>query len=463
MDISLTILLALAVFGLFVFAISVSRPEFGLAALVFVVYTNLSEVLITQFGLPSVTQPLVALLAGIIVARRVLFQDNIDGWQYLTALLVLYSFLGYLSVFYALDRDLATETLLYYLKNAVIGLVVIFLFQKKAHVSWVIWTIIAAGAIMGSISTYQALTDTYTNIYWGFGNVLYDGGGAYRIEGPIGDPNYYAQIMVTIVPLAIERLLHEKRVFLRFFSGYAVFVVIAAIFYTNSRGGFLALVLVGFLIFIRLPTQRFSGFILLSAVLVISYKYIPQAYLQRVSTLVQVTSNTNSSVRLDDSIMERRNANIIGWTMFMEHPVFGVGAGNFNSNLEAYSRKLGLRNNVTSAHNLYLEVAAERGVVGFFCFMLIIYSTFKALINSRRAFLKKGMSDMVSLCDALTISLISYLVTSVFLHDAQIRYFWLLLGIAWSLPQVVISSYGRLANTSEVRVSKAPYFESYVK
>jgi putative inorganic carbon (HCO3(-)) transporter len=454
MNLDINTLLSLAILGLFLFAVAVSRPELGLSALIIVVYANLSEVLIARFGFPSITQPLIGLLGVVILARRIIFQDNFEGWQQLVVLLGIYTFLGYMSIFYASDQALVVETLVYNLKNAVIGLVIIFLLQKKPHLTWVIWSLLFSGIFMGTISTYQVLTGTYGNAYWGFGQAMDDGGGTYRLEGSIGDANYYAQIMVVLVPIAVERFLHEKKLILRFLAGFGIFVLLATIYYTLSRGGFLALLVVAFLIMIRQPSRHYTGFILIGIMLLASYRYMPSEYTERISTLSQVLPDSRTSARKDVSLEERRAANIIGWKMFTDHPVFGVGVGNYNSNLVAYARQLGLVHNVTSAHNLYLEVAAERGIFGFLSFMAIIYATFRVLQRTKESCLKRNFLEMVGICEALTAGLVGYLVTAAFLHDAYIRYLWLLLGIAWSMPQVLRSLSGGQSPESRVNSLK---------
>jgi len=442
MNLDFATLLPLAILGLFLLAIAISRPELGLSALIIVVYTNLSDVLITRFGFPSITQPLVGLLGVVILARRFIFQDTFEGWAQLAVLLGIYMFLGYLSVFYASDVALARETLIYYLKNAIIGLIVIFLLQKQIHLKWAIWSLLGAGIFMGTISTYQVFTGNISNAYWGFGTVLDNGGGDFRLWGSIGDANYYAQIMVTLLPFAMERFMHEKKIVLRFLSGWAIFVLLVTIYYTFSRGGFLALLVVGFLVMARQPSRPYAGILLLGIALFLAYQYLPTQYTQRITSLFQLVPGSNTSAKIDVSLQGRTSANIIGWTMFTDHPVLGVGVGNYNANFNYYARRLGLSSEAGSAHNLYLEIAAERGILGLLSFAAIIYYTFRVLQRTKESFLRKKFQEMANICDALTSSLVGYLIASTFLHDAYIRYLWLLLGIAWSVPQVFKSLAG---------------------
>ncbi|WP_410964468.1 O-antigen ligase family protein, partial [Salmonella sp. SAL4447] len=54
-------------------------------------------------------------------------------------------------------------------------------------------------------------------------------------------------------------------------------------------------------------------------------------------------------------------------------PLLGVGPGNYQHNFQTYSRRLDLwpRQEDRQAHSLYLEIAAERGVIGLAGFALL--------------------------------------------------------------------------------------------
>ena len=208
----------------------------------------------------------------------------------------------------------------------------------------------------------------------------------------------------------------------------------------------LALLAVGFLIFARQTSRPFVGIIMLGFLLFISYEFIPAQYTQRVTSLFQLVPGGNTSAKIDTALQGRTSASIVGWAMFTDNPILGVGVGNFNANFDHYASLLGLSHEAGSAHNLYLEIAAERGIIGLLSFLMIIISTFAVLIRTKAASLDKNMMEMVHICEALITSLVGYLFAATFLHDTNIRYLWLLLGIAWSVPQV----YRSLVNESVV-------------
>src|SRR5579885_1647982 len=130
MHLDVGLLAVLAVPALLVYILITLKPEFGLVVLVFAIYTNLSDLLISKFGLPSLAQPLVVLLVLVIFTRQLVFQDRYQGWIAPALLMGTYTLLGSLSLFYASDITQASASLLVYLKDVIIGLVVIFYIQN---------------------------------------------------------------------------------------------------------------------------------------------------------------------------------------------------------------------------------------------------------------------------------------------------------------------------------------------
>jgi O-antigen ligase len=73
-----------------------------------------------------------------------------------------------------------------------------------------------------------------------------------------------------------------------------------------------------------------------------------------------------------------------GFDMLMTHPFFGVGFGQFGSHVSYFLRELAWLptpagpNGATIAHNTFLSVAAELGLVGLVLYVLTIYGVFKS-------------------------------------------------------------------------------------
>ena len=108
---------------------------------------------------------------------------------------------------------------------------------------------------------------------------------------------------------------------------------------------------------------------------------------------------------------------IAGVLMFTEHPLLGVGIGNYETNYQDYAIVLGLeqRTEDRQAHSLYLETAAETGLPGLIAMALLFITLMVGLARSRQKSRRLDKaSDWPTWLTALQMGLISYLVTSIF-------------------------------------------------
>jgi O-antigen ligase len=295
---------------------------------------------------------------------------------------------------------------------------------------------------MGTISVYQYYTKTFTNDYGGFAQAeimqIVGASNDYRISGPIGDPNFFAQIMVALVPLALERFLNEKKFLLRLVAGWALIVSALSVVFTFSRGGFLALAVVVALYFLFYPPKPSRMPMFLIAAIVIM-AFIPPSYYTRILSINELFGASDVGFRTNDlAIRGRASETLTAIEMFKDHPILGVGLKNYPSLYVEYSKSIGLAPSATarSPHNLYLETAAETGTIGVMAFGLILIMTLGTIKSARERFLRAGMTEYASLVTAFGIALLGYLTAAIFVHAAFPRFFYLLIGIGLALDAI---------------------------
>ena len=431
------ILIAAPIAALATFA----RLEWGLLAFVFITYTRMSDVFIHSHGLPSIAQPLQVVLLGAILVRRWWYGERPTGWARPAQLLFGYALVGALSLVYAADSARSQNALIDYVKDATVALSVVLLLRQGSTLRRVIWALLAAGILMGSISVYQQLTGHFESDFLGFGHApvknIVDNESDYRVAGPIGDPNFYAQVMLVLVPLALDRLWNERSRLLRSVAGWAFVVCALTVIFTYSRGGFLGLVVVLAIMLMRHPPRPLAVAITV-AVAVPLLQFVPQDYVDRIRTLTDALPFAGGEVSEDSSLRGRLSESTAGWMMFSDHPLFGVGLNNYPVYYQQYSRQLGLdqRREARSPHSLYLQIAAEMGWVGLCAFGFVLWVMFRRLRRAYLAFSRAQRPETAGMVMALCIGLIGYLTAALFLHAAYPRFFWLLVGIALTLPQV---------------------------
>ena len=86
-----------------------------------------------------------------------------------------------------------------------------------------------------------------------------------------------------------------------------------------------------------------------------------------------VFSNRAVSAVGDYAVEQRADLMLVGVLMFLDHPWTGVGPGGFGAGIEEYGPQiLSLTDYVGSAHNGYIEIAAEAGMFGLLGFLIIL-------------------------------------------------------------------------------------------
>lgn len=109
--------------------------------------------------------------------------------------------------------------------------------------------------------------------------------------------------------------------------------------------------------------------------------------------------------------------------MFESSPVFGIGLGNFIVSQDILE--------VKGAHNVFLNILAELGLLGLTSFLAIQFFVLKNNLKFIRQE-KSGVLPSMALCGSLSI--IGFLAAGLFdslLHSFVISfYFWLMVAIS---------------------------------
>lgn len=436
--------------GLLLLWVILSHPDLGLAILVFLVYTRFSDVLERQYGAPSFTLPLALLLLLSLLVRWWFLQEPIHNWEKTAVLIAAYGFVGFISLLYAADPDRTQAALVEYAKNAVLLIIVVMALRHQPALRYVIWALLAAGIFMGTLTIYQQLTGTFENDYGGFARTeiknIISNVNDYRAAGPVGSSNYYALILVPLAPVALDRVWHEKRAGLRLLALYALTVCVLSIIFTFSRGGFVALSLVLLYLLARHAFRPRNVILALIALVMVLY-FVPANYTERLATTLDLLPGSGVDARNEVSFRGRTSEVMVAWHIFLDHPIGGVGLNNYKYYYQEYAQPLGWdnRREERSAHNLYLEIAAETGLLGLTTFGAILMAAFWGMRQTRTSLIQTGQYDAANMVGALAIGLGGFLIGSLFLHGAYARFFWLLTGVALAIPQIAAwrPDYGR--------------------
>ena len=198
-----------------------------------------------------------------------------------------------------------------------------------------------------------------------------------RASGPAGgffeNPNDLALNLVAFLPLAMMYVKRPGSVARRlFFAGICVLMLIALVF-TKSRSGQLgfAAMFAAFLLVTRSLTPATVLALVVGTAAVLPV--LPASYWERMSSIFDEEKDATGSREERRVLMER------GWRTFLDHPLTGVGAGQFQN----YAAE-GEEHTWRQTHNAYLQIAAELGFFGVATFMFLVWRSFHASWWTRR-------------------------------------------------------------------------------
>jgi len=286
--------------------------------------------------------------------------------------------------------------------------------------------------VLISVVASMAVASAYVLREWYKYHNLYPG---FRAGWIAGDSNYFAASALIALPIAYYFFRMAPRRWEGRFCLAAFALTLFAVMLTASRGGFLGL-LVGLLLIVWRSKARIRNFAVMTLLVVPIVLLAPSSPLQRL---------------LDPGYSERIGSEVrlvlwkAGMHMIADHPVFGVGLGNFavasttymdNKTLSQYKELAAYTPQQIAgmACNAYVQTAAELGITGFVVFVGLLVSAFWSLETTRRRARKAGPKLLFLAAQSMQVSLVSFAVALVFLDGEYLKLFWLLLFVSMTLP-----------------------------
>jgi putative inorganic carbon (hco3(-)) transporter len=428
-----------ATVGILLLLLMLRWPRVATIALLFVMFLNIPVVLIRYQNVPSFVAQVVPLVLILPLTSYMLFRRERIVFDRGFALM--FGFLGVqvVSTLFAYDMDVALAAVTQYvIEGLVLYFLLVNVIRDEQGLRQCVWAIVVAAAIMSTIVLYQELTHTYKDVYGGFAQRI----GSFeqtadvwqdRPAGPIGEPNYFAQILLMAVPLGLFRFSRERALALRTLALACTVLSIMGVVVTYSRGAAIALLLLGLVIAYLWKIK--PHYLLIGLVgLVLLVSVVAPNYVNRVASIgdAQGFVSQDGGQPKDKSIRGRAAENLAAIAVFLDYPLLGSGPGNFLKLYPFYVEDTGyyVQHNTEErpAHNLYLNIAADVGLVGLVVFLAIVGVQIGRLLRIRSRHPDQG-SEIVSLATSTLLSLLAYLFAGLFLSLAYQRYFWILIAL----------------------------------
>jgi O-antigen ligase len=411
----------------------------------FIIYLNVPAVLVREFGLPFFMGALLPLALLIPFGHRILIEKapiRLPGLLIVALVLVLvHSISALVSI---RPHDSLSVVMDWALEGVLLAILIANVIRTKAEMIAAVNAVIGAGCVMGLIVLFQQFSGLTDNNFFGFGQLdaqLMDADGQTqrRLAGPIGETNRFAQIMAVLIPLSVAMATVSRGLTRVLYWGAAI-VITAGMALAFSRGAIVALALAApFAVFFGVLRVRHVAF---GALVMVAILTALPHYLDRVLSIGEVALQSlnispvglrNADGAARGRLTEMKAAGLV----FVDHPILGAGPGMAQIHYPKYAAKVGgkVRAGARRAHNLFLQLAAETGVVGLVVFFVVLGLTFLALERSRRLYVRHE-PQLWAIASGLELALIVSLITSLFLHAAYIRYFWVLVGLCAAVAAI---------------------------
>ena len=244
-----------------------------------------------------------------------------------------------------------------------------------------------------------------------------------RITGPYQNPTDLATYLMVIIPLLFSAsIIPARRLRSRLVLWLPLIPMLICLNRTDSVGAWLALgvaLIVGMAVFCS-PVRRASGLMLLLGIIVVAGLGLSQA--NRVRYLL----SASDVGRIDRLFMWQAAAKMI-----RDRPVLGHGVNTFMANYVAYW--VGGERQPRYAHNCYLQVAAETGLLGLISFLGVLWLFFQKLLAGIRRAAPEDQALLFGCGIGLLAFALQAAVDTNFYSLRQAALFWILAGFALGL------------------------------
>ena len=244
---------------------------------------------------------------------------------------------------------------------------------------------------------------------------------SYRIYSTLTHPNAFAFYLVIITVLSISLLMGARKFNEKF--KYLILIIFLSIclIYTFTRSAWIGLALAVFI----LGLLQHRKLLILSP-LIIGFLLLNLPFIsERFQPLL------NPDLQKYTSLAWRMNIWTSSIPYFLSHPFFGNGFGNFI--FVGYE----IDNWFAAAHNDYVRILVETGIIGFVGFIWIFLSLLKTGV---KAFKNAPNPFHKNIAAGFIVLLLAYILMSMsdnlFNHGGIQWYFWAYAGVAMAIYRI---------------------------
>ena len=281
-----------------------------------------------------------------------------------------------------------------------------------------------------------------------------------------------AKYISLLLPIAVCIFLWYKDIMSRLFLALLIILCSFSLVLTMSRTSWIAILIT--MLFVGFAVQKKLLMVIVIGVCALLIFILPSKFIKHAKTVTQVDKFFASKKILGERLLCWK-ASI---SMIQDHPLLGIGPGkkNFRDAFQLYGGKIKeaekqIKKEKTSvqpkeiktrkkslvkgveklshAHNIFLHIWVETGIVGLLAFLWLFVTVFYAAIKSGRS-LKSGYEKALLLgITASLISIFSHGLTDSFWKKPDALFLWYIIGILF----VIIRSASSRDQTHSLKYS----------
>lgn len=271
-----------------------------------------------------------------------------------------------------------------------------------------------------------------------------------RYGGRLGvglyEANYFALALILLIPLAIIIARQQDNRWFRYAWFIGVIGMLSSVILTGSRGGFVGGLISLTVLSIRMAQQRVLFPIVAILGLLGAVIFFPTVLGERL--LASGIGTSQAPIR-DNGVSASNEAHTdlfyCALRMIQDKPIFGVGLGRFKDESLNYFPLL-VKPRI--AHNTYLHIGAESGVITLACFVIFLVLVFRSLNRSAayaQALHEPRIHEWVI---GIQCGLCGWFVSAFFVSAQYEKFFWALIFMTIVLERLLIDAYWARSESS---------------
>lgn len=234
-----------------------------------------------------------------------------------------------------------------------------------------------------------------------------------RVTSTFDNPNVLGEYLVLVIPLCLSMLWVRKNWLNRVIFACMAFVMLICLIFTWSRGAWLGLIFASS-VFILLRDRRF---VLLGAAGIFALPFVLSP---------AIISRFASIGNLQDSSSAYRFSIWIGsLDMIKDYWPSGIGLGAKAFTMVYPKYALSGASYALHAHNIYLQLLVEMGIVGLVVFVLLVFGFYKLILSACYKTSDNFLfTFMAALCAGMSGYLLQGMVDNIWYNYRIFFTFW---------------------------------------